>query len=420
MLSVKNRIVLSLTVFSMFFGAGNLIFPPFLGYEAGFSFFPAFLGFAITAIGLPVLALLAVGRSGSLEKLGDRVHPVFSVIYTVAIYLSIGPCLAIPRTASTSFEMVESALGIEYGIFQIIYSVLFFVPAFFIALNPEKLNKTLGRILCPILLILIAVIFIGAITIFTPSSNEPLAQYADSPFTAGFTDGYQTMDAIAGLVFGIILFMNLENLGVDKKDMRKESTIASIGGGIIFIIVYSAIAFIGIAERSYSSDLTNGADILSAVTGSVFGTGGKMILSVIFIIACFNTCVSLLSSCGAYFEKIIPQVSRRVWILIFAVISCVISNAGLDRIIALSSPILTMLYPAAIMLIAISFMHGSENMKYIYRVGIATTLIFSLLQMTKYGAVLPLYEKGLGWFIPALIGTSAGYFIDRRKRYIPH
>ena len=100
MLSVKNRIVLSLTVFSMFFGAGNLIFPPFLGYEAGFSFFPAFLGFAITAIGLPVLALLAVGRAGSLEKLGDRVHPVFSVIYTVAIYLSIGPCLAIPRTQS--------------------------------------------------------------------------------------------------------------------------------------------------------------------------------------------------------------------------------------------------------------------------------------------------------------------------------
>ena len=128
MLSAKNRIVLSLTVFSMFFEAGNLIFPPFLGYEAGFSFFPAFLGFAITAIGLPVLALLAVGRAGSLEKLGDRVHPVFSVIYTVAIYLSIGPCLAIPRTASTSFEMVESALGIESGIFQIIYSVLFFLP----------------------------------------------------------------------------------------------------------------------------------------------------------------------------------------------------------------------------------------------------------------------------------------------------
>ena len=377
----RNRIILSLTVFSMFFGAGNLIFPPFLAYEAGSSFIPAFLGFAVSAVGLPVLALLAIGKSGSLEKLGNKVHPLFSTIFIMAIYLAIGPCLAIPRTASTSAEMILP----DNRLFMLIYSVIFFLTASLVALHPERLSKILGRILSPLLITLIIILFIASVTSMESITSVPL-------------------------VYGIIIFMNLEAMGVEKKRMMKESAISSVGGGLLLLGIYMIIAMIGIRARNISSELTNGAAILTAMTHKVFGEYGKAILSAIFVLACFNTSVSLLSSCGEYFHYLQPRIPRGGWIAIFAAVSCLISNVGLNAIISISSPILTLFYPAAIMLIALSFLPNPDALAWTHRIGVVAALIASLLN------VLGLYSSTFLWIVPAALGSVIGYVIDRKAK----
>ena len=153
-LPVRQRLLLGFTLFSMFFGAGNLIFPPHLGAQAGFNFWPAFAGFAVSAIGLPIAGVVAVARAGGFDQLASRVHPKFSLMFTILVYLSIGPCLAIPRTASTSFEMLVPLVGGGRGL-QLSYSIVFFAAAFLVALHPEKLTDRLGRVLCPALIALI-------------------------------------------------------------------------------------------------------------------------------------------------------------------------------------------------------------------------------------------------------------------------
>ncbi|MEG2455914.1 MAG: branched-chain amino acid transport system II carrier protein, partial [Oscillospiraceae bacterium] len=196
----KNLLLIGFTLFSMFFGAGNLIFPPFLGAQAGTSVWIAMAGFAVTAIGFPVLGVIAIARSGGIRTLANRVGPRFSAVFTMLIYLSIGPCLAIPRTASTSFSMaVPPFVGADapIALFQLLYSVVFFAIALLVALRPEKLTDRLGKILCPCLLILIIVVFVGCIV--TPMSGyAPVSgPYVANPAVQGFLDGYLTMDTIA-------------------------------------------------------------------------------------------------------------------------------------------------------------------------------------------------------------------------------
>ena len=226
-LTLRQRSLVGLTLFAMFFGAGNLIFPPWLGVQAGTESLSAFIGFLITAVGFPILGVMAVAESGGLKNLGARVHPVFAFIFMFLIYLSIGPCLAIPRTASTSFEMVVRPLLAENGLLeapllgwtalgfsQLAYSVLFFLAAFLVALNPEKLTSRLGKFLCPMLITLICVLWLGAFVNPIGEAGAPAAAYAGAALAHGFIDGYQTMDTLAALNFGLIIAMNIRAMGI--------------------------------------------------------------------------------------------------------------------------------------------------------------------------------------------------------------
>ena len=412
MTTSKERFQLAFTVFAMFFGAGNLIFPVFLAYKAGGNIIPAFTGFALTAIGCPMLALIAVGKGNSLESIGNRIHPLFSRIFTIIIYLAIGPCLAIPRTSSTSFEMVAAATGNASTFFSIVYSFIFFAIAGIIAIHPEKLTKTLGRILAPILLLLILGLFLGTIKA-NATMNITAEEYAASPFAKGFTEGYQTMDAIAGLVFGTVLALNLEDMGKRGKEEKKEGKIAAIGGGIILLIVYSILALIGTKANIFAPDATNGADILSGAAAFISSDYGRILIAVIFVIACFNTSVGLLSSCGEYFTRIYPRLSRTGWIAVFALVSAVIANVGLETIISLSGPVLEFIYPAAIILTIITIIPGSENMHIAYICGTTAALASSLLPIL--GVPLPLSASGFGWLIPSVVFTVLGIIIDKKK-----
>ena len=222
-LPVRQRLLLGFTLFSMFFGAGNLIFPPHLGAQAGSNFWPAFAGFAVSAIGLPIAGVVAVARAGGFDHLASRVHPKFSLVFTILVYLSIGPCLAIPRTASTSFEMLVPLVGGGRGL-QLSYSIVFFAAAFLVALHPEKLTDRLGRVLCPALIALIFVLFAGCLLHPVAAQyGSPAAAYARLPAFEGILGGYQTMDALAGLYFGAVLALNIQALGVTEENAIRQN-----------------------------------------------------------------------------------------------------------------------------------------------------------------------------------------------------
>ena len=428
-LSTRDRMLVGLTLFSMFFGAGNLIFPPYLGAMSGTKMPLALLGFAITAIGFPILGVIAVARSGSLDQLASRVHPVFSKVFTLLIYLSIGPCLAIPRTASTSFEMAVTPFLPDVSskaLFQLIYSILFFALAFYVSLSPEKLTNLLGRFTSPCLLILIGVVFVGCLLNPAGGYGASYGSYAEAPMLQGFLDGYLTMDAIAALNFGIVIAMNINNRGVTEPSaVVKEITRAGWMAGAIFLVVYGAIAHVGTIAGDAFGEMADGTQALQAITGYLFGNAGIILLGLIFLLACLNTCIGLIACCSEYFSQILPRFSQRQWAFFFAFVSMVISNAGLSAILAVSVPVLSMIYPIAIVLILLSFWDGAKKRKLVYPLAIAFTGITSVIVVLATGGfmtipvltlflkdTLPAVVRELLWVGPALIGILLGWILS--------
>ncbi len=419
-LSNRNLLLVGFTLFSMFFGAGNLIFPPFLGAMAGDRTWSAMAGFLISAVGLPVLGVAAVAMSGGLMKLAGRVHPRFAFVFTLLIYLSIGPCLAIPRTASTSFEMAVLPYlgknGPSVSTAQLLYSVAFFAIAMTLALKPEKLTDRLGKILCPTLLTLIAVIFTGCLVWPLGPYAAADASYATGAATKGFLEGYQTMDTIAALNFGIIIAMNIQAKGVnDEGSVVRETIKAGVVAGILMALVYGALAHVGAPAARMMANVGNGARILTFVADRVFGRAGMILLGLIFFIACLNTCVGLLSCCSEYFTTVFPVLGYRAWLVVFGLVSVVISNVGLNRILAFSVPVLNIIYPVAIVLIALAFLNPLiRRWRYVYPCSILFTGVVSVLYaldqryVPAVVAKLPGYTSGLGWILPAAAGLVAG------------
>ncbi|MEJ8734699.1 branched-chain amino acid transport system II carrier protein [Mediterraneibacter sp. ICN-202921] len=433
-LHLKNKILIGITLFSMFFGAGNLIFPPFLGNMAGRSIVPAFLGFALSAVCLPVLGVIAVTKSDGLEALASKVHPLFSKVYILLLYLAIGPCLAIPRTASTSFSMAVPPFlsgGNMIWLIRSIYTILFFSAAFAVALHPEKLTEYLGKKLTPVLLILIVIVFAATVFSWDGSVAVPAADYIKQPAVKGFLDGYQTMDTLAGLNFGMIVVMNLREKGVKKEEDLVRETVSAgwIAGGILFS-VYAMLTFIGVNAGSWFGAAANGTETLTEMVSALFGQAGTVLLALIFVIACFNTCVGLLSCCGKYFQGVFPRISYRKWVFIFAFVSMLIANAGLDTILKLSVPVLNAIYPLAILLIFLSCMQrllGRYRAVYPSAVllcggaSVITVMDMQGLQiplLTPLVRNLPAYDAGFGWLVPTVAGIGLGILLStvHRKR----
>ena len=291
------------------FGAGNLIFPPDLGAKAGVNFWPAFLGLAISAVGLPVAGVIAVARADGLDKLAGRVHPVFAQVFMILIYLSIGPCLAIPRTASTSFAMLTPLLGSSAGL-QLGYSALFFGVAFLVALRPDRLTRWLGRLLCPCLLVLILILFGGCL--LHPLAAQyaaPTETYRFAVVLQGVLYGYQTMDALAALNFGAVIAMNIRAQGVAREqDVQRSAIRAGFIAGGLLLAVYAMLGHAGALTGAAAPGLATGAEVLTVLAERMFGKAGLVLLAAIFMLACFNTCVGLIACVGEYFHTLLPRI----------------------------------------------------------------------------------------------------------------
>ena len=420
-LTPRQSLFVGVTLFSMFFGAGNLIIPPLLGLQAGESVVPAMAGFLVTGIGLPMLGIIAVGLAGTIRDLASRVHPLFARVFVAAVYLAIGPCLAIPRTSSTSFEMFEPLLpaGLSLEMARLIFSVVFFAAAYLLAMHPNALTKLLGRITGPALIGLLVFVIGAALLDPAPSLQAARASYTSAPAMSGFLTGYQTMDLLASLTFGIVIATNIRELGVtDDAGLMREVSRAGVFAGLLMGVVYCGLAVVGVNMAAALPNATNGAEILAASAGVHFGTAGTVIVAAIFLLACLNVCIGLISCCGTYFADEFPRVPYRKWALGFAVFSCVVSNFGLDAILTFSVPLLNALYPMAIVLVVMGMMHKvCDRAPRVWPCVVALTGVVSVVTAVRDaffpGALpgldaAPLADVGLGWVAPAMFGVLLG------------
>ena len=305
-LNKKNMVVISFMLFSLFFGSGNLIFSPFLGQNAGEHTFTAMAGFLLTAVVLPVLGVIVVARFDGLDKLSGKAGKRFAFIFTVLIYLSIGPGLGIPRAASVPFEMAVSPYlpnDANRTLWMVLYSALFFLVALWLCLNPGKLVQRIGRVLTPSLLILLVLLFISFVTKGNVNVAPTLDSYQSSAFLKGFTEGYNTMDTIAALNFGLVISTTLVSFGLnEKKDRITHTVYAGIFAGSILAIVYMMLSYMGMCSSGVYAVQENGTWTLRCIVQQVFGGGGAIHLAAIFTLACLTTCVGLINSISQFFS----------------------------------------------------------------------------------------------------------------------
>ncbi len=392
-LSLRQRLLMGVTLFSMFFGAGNLIFPPFTGYRAGSEAVPAFLGLISTAVLFPVLGIIATARAGGMDGLCRKVHPQFSKWFTLVIYLCIGPLLAIPRTASMAFSMMSFATApaqsISLGpisaqqILAVVFSVVFFAASRFFAQRPSHLKDILGKILTPILLLLVLVLFSAGMVLLPAETGAPQPPYAGAPFAAGFVEGYNTMDALAAMVFGILISVNIQDFGLqEEKQLRRETGISGWLAGGVLILVYGMLAMLGALASAVLPEASDGSVVLSGLCSLFFGNVGAVLLAAIFFVACFNVCTGLLSSCASYFSKEFPRLSFMAWLNVFTVSGCVISVFGLGFILQISVPILTLIYPVALTIIVLNlFPFAFLEKPWVHRIAVIAAFAYSVISM---------------------------------------
>ena len=443
-LNARQRLMMTFTFFSMFFGAGNLIFPPFVGAQAGTASIPALVGFIVSAVGLPILGVIAVTFSGGFDSLAGRVSPRFATFLGIAIILTIGPCFAIPRTATTSFEMMVAPFVPTDVILpvRLLYSLAFFAASFLFAQHPEKLSKVLGRFMGPLLLTLIAVLFAACLVHRADAAAvQPTGDYASGQLARGFLDGYQTMDLLAAMYFGIVISANIRALGVDdESQVSGETAFAGLGTGVLLVAIYGALGFVGVVSAGFVPiDPSNdtGATVLTNLTSSLFGHAGTAFVGVLFVIACLNVCTGLICTCASYFHGRFPTVgghavSYRMWQALFTIFSFVVSNAGLSAIIKVSVPVLSALYPMAIVLVALAMTHRWLGARFprvylwtILLVGavasagcvasLATVFGGSIGWLESALSLLPWHSDSLGWLMPAGVGMLIG-IVDSMAR----
>lgn len=426
-LGPRGSLEVGIALFSMFFGAGNLIIAPLLGVQAGPSVVPATIGYLVSGVGLPIAMIAAIARSGTAGALLDRIGPRFSRIFTMLAYLAIGPLLAIPRTASTSFEMVKplfAASGAQIGLVQLVFSIAFFAAALALALHPARIVRLMGKVTGPSLIVLL-VIMVGAQVVAPAGDLADQAQgaYVQAPAVAGFVQGYQTLDLLAALAFGVVITNSVHAMGVTSpKAAAAQVARSGIVAGALMALVYCALAYLGARMGTVAPAAENGAEVISLSATLHFGVAGTALTAVAFLIACFNVCVGLVSSIGSYFAETFPRLSYKGWAIVIAVVSCVLSNAGLTAILAYSLPVLMALYPMGICAMVMGLVPRSSAHRVMWRCGMACVGAVSVAGAVRDalapGAALPPIDAlpaagiGLGWIVPGLVGLAVGALVE--------
>ena len=418
--TVRDIIVVGFALFSMFFGAGNVVFPPYLGMESGPQWLLGFSAYFIADIGLALLGVFALLRVGSSEAVTLRLGKIPAELLMCAIILCIGPMVAIPRTSATTFEMAI-APNIP-GVSPVLFSVLFFALILALCIKESAVVDIVGKVLTPLLLVgLFAIIIKGIVTPLGEIASLP--QIANAAVT-GIKAGYQTMDALAALPFGIIVLQSVTAKGYDSG--RKQFRVvggAAVLAGVLLLCVYMGLAYLGATvSAQYTSDIGR-AQLIMALVEALMGKVGVILFGVVVGLACVTTAIALTSSAAAYFAELCRgKVSYKVFVIAICVFSAVVSNLGLDRIVAVAAPVLDVIYPPTLVLIFISLLAPRLPDRVSRGAAIGALLTSVLCALNANGihipfmANLPLYDLGLSWLLPAVIFGLAASLLSGRSQ----
>ena len=443
-LTLKETVVITSMLFGMFFGAGNLIFPAKVGLDAGSNMWSAFAGVFVTAVGIPMLAVVGLGlsRSEGVVELSQRVSRKYSLFFCTLLYLTIGPLFAIPRCASTAFSVGAVNLLPQEGerLYLALFSLVFFAVVLYFSLKPGGIMTWIGKWLNPVFLVFLAVLVIAALA--KPSSSisavTPAESYASSgsAFFRGFLEGYNTLDALAGLAFGIVVIDVVRKNGISQPERVAVNTAkAGIFSCLFMGLIYLFITLICAQSAPVCAGADNGGTVLGTIANHYFRSAGSVLMTLIVTFACLKTAIGLVTSCSKAFVDMFPKgPGYTVWAVVFSLVSFGIANFGLTTIVSWCVPVLMFLYPLAITLILLSlsgkFIGANPT---VYRTTTAFTLIAAVFDMIGAvsgmmpgnqvlaglkafaGNILPLYDLGLGWILPGAIGFLVGLWLAKKK-----
>lgn len=449
-LTVKETIAITSMLFGMFFGAGNLIFPAKLGPDAGSNLVMAYMGLFITAVGLPLLAVAALGISkcNGVYYLASKINKKYGMFFSILLYLTIGPLFAIPRCASTSFSVgaVNLITTENKGLALAIFSFVFFVLTLVFSLKPNGIMIWIGKILNPVFLCFLTVLVVAAVLKPIGSFSEitPIENYSEpgKAFFNGFLEGYNTLDALAGLAFGIVVVSVVRKQGIEEPERVATNTVkAGVFSCLFMGIIYFFITFVSAQSSSVCGECADGGAVLGVIANYYFKSVGAFLMTAIVTVACLKTAIGLVTSCSEAFVNMFPKgPTYTVWAVAFCVVSFGIANFGLSTIVAYCVPILMFIYPLAMTLIALAltekFFEGSHH---VYVLTTAFTFVAALFDfintlsstlkgsgitntevldsITEFASkFLPFFEYGLGWVCPAILGFSIGLILHNVKK----
>ncbi|MCK6264851.1 branched-chain amino acid transport system II carrier protein [Vibrio sp. ZSDE26] len=422
-LKLTDIIAVGFMLFAFFLGAGNIIFPPLAGQLAGDNLMPAMFGFLLTAVGLPLITIVAVAKAGGTwEHLTKDLPLRAATVIAVLIFIIIGPAFAAPRTGLVAYEMAIRPFLTDAGQSSLaLFSIAFFATAMFFAWSQGRLIDVIGKVLTPVLFIGLIIL---AIAVFVDPQGEMIAaqgDYATQPLTKGFLEGYNTMDTFGSLMFGMLIVDALRSKGITERSATAKYLVSAAciaAAGLAF--VYISLFYLGATSAVVAAGADNGGVVLSLYVQALFGPYGQLVLSVIVLLACLTTAIGLISACSDYFSSL-TSLSYKKWVLIIGTICATVANVGLSQLITLSVPVLFALYPVAIALVALTFVRDRlPNPKTAYRVVVLVALIFALIDAAKVAGIdvsalnmLPLFEIGMGWLLPTFASMVCMFFIGK-------
>ena len=441
-LKLNETIVIASMLFGMFFGAGNLIFPIHMGQLAGSNTVAAAIGFIITGVGLPLLAVASFGMSGTEDMLhlSSKISKGYGIFFTSLLTLSIGPFFAIPRCATTSFTVgIEPIVHSSNKIALLLFSLAFFAIVLAFSLKETALLTWIGKVINPLFLVVYGVLLIASFVkpIASFTSIQPDASYASTSLLNGVLEGYNTMDALAGLLFGIVVIDAVKNFGISgDKNIMRSTMLSGVYTCVLMAVIYMLSSIMGASSRGIFPISDNGGIALSEISHHYFGRFGATLLAAIVTLACLKTSIGLVASCSSLFVKIFSglKLSRTAWVYIITIFSFVVANFGLNTIISFSIPVLMFIYPLTITLILLAiFGNIFKQDRIVYQCVTIFTLIPSIVDglgaapdsfkevlnlngfISAARGILPFANNGFGWVVPAIIGLVLGLILHFSK-----
>jgi branched-chain amino acid transport system II carrier protein len=415
----------------MFFGAGNLIFPPFLGVISGTKWFVSFMAFLFADGGLALLGVIAAtGTQGDMMAFFGRAGKKLGIVIASLTILCIGPFVAIPRTAATTYE-IGIVPNFGHSLSPIVFAIIFFVIVLVLTIKPSKVVDIIGAFLTPVLLICLAVLIIKGIV--SPLGAPLDRTLVDNVFISGINDGYQTLDGMAGAVFAGIVIASVKQKGyTEKKVLVKATILAGIVAVVGLALVYGGLTYLGATVSPQYDNTVERTTLVISITQAILGGPGKVILGLVVGLACLTTAIGLTSACGNYFSDLTEgKLKYEVIVVVVCVFSAIISNFGVDKIIQIAAPLLYMMYPAVVTLILLGLIHTKIQNKNVYVLAswvalilgvaheLSTVPLFAkvgvLASLTEALNKLPGHSVGFYWIIPVLVAAIVGKFIAAKK-----